>query len=250
MADPRLPGRRPPLLPHKVFVGAFHKTGSVLMGSVWSQASRDLGLQLWGKHDDGAEPETWDVCYHQHSEFGEAPSRVEHRGILVIRDPRDIIISAAHYHCTADEAWLHKPVPQFGGRTYQETISGLGSDEERYLFELRYSGANVIRRILRAREKYPDFRPVRFEDLVTDYDLAEYQRVFRYLGFRDEAIAPLLAIALANSIFAKGFKPSAHIRSGRPEQWTSAYTPRVEAAFLRAFRGVPEQLGYRPFPAR
>jgi hypothetical protein len=45
----------------------------------------------------------------------------------VIRDPRDVIVSGANYHCKADEPWLHIPEKRFGGLTYHQKINSLTS---------------------------------------------------------------------------------------------------------------------------
>ena len=239
----------------KIFIGSFHKSGSWLMDEIWTRAAERLDLKLWPMPDQSVrEPDHWDVCFHWHSDFGDAPAGVKHKGILVIRDPRDVIISGAHYHCKADESWLHTPdvrlsrglAPRLDGMTYQQKINSLPSTEERLLFELENAGRITVQEMLTAITKYPSFRIVKFENLITDYDLMEYHKLFSFLGFRGADIPALLSIAFENSIFSGNLPKSGHVRSARPAQWKTDFSPRVLAAFEAAFGDAPRRLGYEP----
>jgi hypothetical protein len=231
----------------KIFIGSFHKSGSVLMADIWTRAAERLDLKLWPMHDQSVrEPDHWDVCFHWQSDFGDAPAGVKHKGILVIRDPRDVIISGAHYHCKAAESWLHTPDERLGGMTYQQKINSLPSTEDRLLFELEHAGGETVQEMLAAIKKYPSFRIVKFENLITDYDLMEFHKLFSFLGFRGADIPALLSIAFENSIFSGNVPKSGHVRSGRPGQWKTDFSPRVLAAFEAAFGDAPRRLGYEP----
>jgi hypothetical protein len=240
----------PDPLPEKIFIGTFHKTGHALINAVLQQAARRLGLKLWQMHLQIEEPNVWDICYHYHSEFGDAPAKVRHRGILVIRDPRDVIVSGANYHCKADEPWLHLPDKRFGGLTYHQKINSLASVEDRLIFELENMGRQTIEQMLATVRGYPDFRIVKLETLTTDYDLMEFHKIFSYLGFHGADVPVLLAIALTNSVFSGIIKSSVHVRSGRPVQWKTQFTPRVLARFAAAFGDAPVYLGYEPSSER
>jgi hypothetical protein len=230
---------------HRIFIGTFHKTGTALMSKIWQAACRRLDLTFWPMHEKNApRPETWHVCFNNHSRFGEEPSLVEHRGALVIRDPRDIVISGMHYHQKAREEWLHRPNPRFGGMTYQEKLNSLPTEEDRLLFELNHTGRGTIRQITQTMEQFPQFRRVKLEQLLEDHDLMEYHRLYAFLGFSGEAIVTLLDVSLANSIFSGKVKRSVHVRSGRPAQWKAHFTPRVMEAFIAAHGDLPERWGY------
>ena len=168
------------------------------------------------------------------------------RGALVIRDPRDVVVSGAHYHARSNEPWLHRPRDAFGGRTYQEALLALPDMEARLVFELRQTGGRTIAEMLAARERYPGFAMVRFEDLVTDHELKAFRALFAHLGFPEAAMDRLLAVAERNSVFSGRVKPSLHVRSARPAQWRSEFTPAVLQAVMQRFPDAPERLGYRP----
>lgn len=228
----------------KIFVGTFHKTGTVLMYRILDQASKRLDRVLWRKDLDEQTPENWTICFHDHSQFGDEPGLNPVRGVLVVRDPRDVIISGAHYHCEAFERWLNEPNPAFGGASYRERISALPTDDDKYLFEMEHTGADTIRQMLAAIEAYPQFRVFKFEDLVTDLDLMTFRQMFTHLGFQAAEIPALLSIAYENSVFSGRVGNSVHVRSGKPEQWKTAFSASVRRQFRERFPDAPEKLGY------
>ncbi len=236
------------MLQHKILVGTLHKTGTVLMHSIWAQFCREQGLVFWVKsRDRDSPPEGWQICFHDHSDLDAELRAGGCRAVFIIRDPRDVIISGAHYHTNSTEKWLHKPRPGLGGLTYQQKISSLPNDEERYLFEMARAGGATIRSMLSLVGNLgPESYVARLENLTTDYDLMEYHRIFSFLGFRGDAIPSLLSIAYRRSIFSGRIPPSLHVRSGKPAQWKTHFTPRVLRAFMQEFPDAPERLGYEP----
>jgi hypothetical protein len=230
---------------HKIFVGTFHKSGTVLMDQIWTQACQALGIGLWKMNDMPAEPKhSWQVAFNYKSTFGDIPGSCSHRGMLVIRDPRDVIISGMHYHRKSEESWLHVRREQFGGLTYQEKINSLETDEERLLFEMENQGRKTIKGIIRAMEAHPDFYCAKLERLVEDRELAEYRGIFSFLGFEGDALAVLLDAARGNSLFAAQPKLASHVRSGRPGLWLTEFTPRVMEVFVSKYANLPQTWGY------
>ena len=52
---------------------------------------------------------------------------------LTYKDPRDVIISAAHFHGRGREGWLHKPDDRFGGLVVRCSLKGnQGLTDRRY----------------------------------------------------------------------------------------------------------------------
>jgi hypothetical protein len=235
----------PTALPHKLLIGTFHKTGSVLMVRIWRDGCKKLGLRFWPIYPDRREePPAWDVCFEDHSRFAPPLLTHPHRGLLVIRDPRDIIISGMHYHRRSEEEWLHRPRPSFGGLTYQQKINSLPTEEARLLFEMRHVGGRTLAEIEAARAAFPHFRVERFEDLVTDVDLKAYRALFTWAGFAGTALETLLQVAHDHSLFSGKVDNPGHIRSGRPEQWREGFSQRVMQMFVEAHGDLPERWGY------
>lgn len=230
----------------RLFVGTFHKTGTSLMLNLCRDLARARGLVLYRRARAPAlEHGAWDICFDHESRFDDLPARHPHRGVLCLRDPRDVVVSAMHYHLRADEKFLHRPDPRFGGRTYQQALLAEPDTEGRLLFELRHRSAETIRHMLRATAAYPGFHRTRLEWLVTTDAPAEWQRVFTALGFPAADLPALLQLAARRSLA----NPAAvvrqgHARGGSGGEWRAAFTPAVSAAFASAFGDAPARLGY------
>lgn len=232
--------------PGKMLVGTFHKTGTMLMFRIFAQIAVRCGYRL-------SEPrlrppiDEWDIFLDAHSRFNTGPLPPTARGIVVIRDPRDVVISGAHYHARLTpgppEAWAHVPRAALGGLSYAQKIASLPNDESRMSFEMARMAAGTIRHMAQFVTPPPGFITIRFEDLVTDSELRTYRRVFEWLGLRPRDMDMALRIAEANSLFSGRLKTD-HVRSGRPEQWREQFTPALHAQFRRRFGDLAERLGY------
>lgn len=226
---------------HKILVGTFHKTGTVLMRNILKAISEEFGLRFW---EQGREPgDGWDIRFHGASAFRQE-LLLPHRGVVVVRDPRDVVISAAHFHGRGREAWLHKPDPRFGGMTYQEKINSLADDDERYIFEMSHFSGPVIHDMLERGRPRPHFMIVRFEDLVTDIDLRHFRAIFDHLRLPSAILPRWLEVANRYSLFSGKVKPHLHVRSGKPGEWRDTLSDRVLAEFETRFGNAAELLGY------
>ncbi|QYU70815.1 hypothetical protein J4558_12185 [Leptolyngbya sp. 15MV] len=244
-SEPSTPHLAAPPLPYRILIGTFHKTGSVLMARLWRDGCKALGLRFWPMHaGNRAEPAAWDVCFEDHSRFPPEALAKPHRGALVIRDPRDIIISGAHYHTHSTEGWLHRPKPAFGGLTYQQKINSLPTPEARLLFEMRQVAARTFRDIDAAMRRHPDFHVARFEELVSDPAMRGYRAMFTALGFEGAAQEALRAAARRHSLFTGRVENPEHVRSGRPGEWRTGFSERVMRAFMEAHGDLPQRWGY------
>jgi hypothetical protein len=234
----------PPL--GKMLVGTFHKTGTMLMFKIITQISVRRGYRLSSPRNRPPIDE-WDIFIDAHSRFETGPLPDTARGFVVVRDPRDVVISGAHYHARLTpgppEAWAHVPRPNLDGMTYTQKIASLPDDEARMAFEMDHMAAGTLRRMADFVTPPPGFITIRFEDLVTDRTLAAYRRAFEWLGLRARDMDAALRIARANSLFSGGPK-SGHVRSGRPEQWREQFTPALHARFREKFGDLAERLGY------
>lgn len=234
-----------PAGPRKMLLGTFHKSGTILMLTILREIAAELGYRLW-VHSKRAEPEAWDILFHAHSIFPPEVVEQPHRGAVVIRDPRDIVISAALYHARDDsdrDPWLYEPDPKFGGRSYHEMIAALATDAEKFVFEMDNFSMRTIANMRRVLDDSQNIIRVRFEDLTTDTELSEFRRIFTWLGLRESDIEPALRIAERSSLFS-GRVATKHVRSGKPAQWREHFTPEVHAEFSRRFGDIAERLGY------
>lgn len=238
--------KRPLLLRNRVLVGTHHKTGTVWFSNVFRSVSRHLGLKFIYGHGVHPNPTgAWDVFVSGHSRFENIDvSGV--RGVHVVRDPRDLIVSATHYHLVADESWLHEAREEFGGMTYQEKLRSFPAFDDRMLFEMEHSSFENIGSMVEFEDRDDDrFLTVKYEDMIGDRALLRFEAMFEFLGFGRLGIGWCLTSAYRNSLFSGSVK-SNHVRSGKPTQWPEYFKPVHERRFERLFGNAAERLGYEP----
>src|SRR5437764_4734607 len=110
-------------------VATHHKTGTAWMGGTFTAICSALDISFLKLRNADPPPQSSMhpplVLFQPHSNFDgsewllESP---EYRVLHLIRDPRDVIISAMHYHRVAKERQLHVRRRKFGDLTYQEKI--------------------------------------------------------------------------------------------------------------------------------
>ena len=230
------------LVKNKILVGTHHKTGTVWFANIFHEIASRFGLRFIRSPDERFPRGGWDIFQNSHSAF-DLPRLGRFRGLHVIRDPRDQIISAAYYHEKSAEAWLHIKMNEFGGMTYQEKINSFSSFDDRMLFEMEHSAFHNIMSMKEFDHTDDRFLTVRFEELITDYGLEKFEQIFRFLGFRRVIVGWCLIAAYRNSLFSGAVK-STHVRSGKPKQWPEYFKSVHRKRFEQLFGDVLQRLGY------
>src|ERR1700685_1046550 len=137
-----------------IFVGTFHKTGTILLGDIFERVAVRLGLMFvkaergfWQKDALPA----FDILFDGGSRFLKHPGVFgpKARALVSIRDPRDLIVSAALYHMDSKERWVVNPSERLGGRSYQESLRALPDDAARFIFEMDHAGGRTIAEMLK-----------------------------------------------------------------------------------------------------
>jgi Sulfotransferase domain len=229
----------------RILVGTHHKTGTVWMQKTFRQIAKTLGLDFVNLLRDPP-PYRGDVLFHPHSGFDDTITAGDFRGLHLVRDPRDIAISALRYHRDSKELWLHEPRDEFGGVTYQEKLNSLSQDEQ-FLFDLRGSTSDTLRQILAWRYDDPRFFEATYEQLITDQRGEYFASIMRHLGFDSLSVAASTAVFLRCSIAGKPLPADhRHIRSGRPEQWKRGWRRWHGERFIEAFGDCLIRLRYEP----
>jgi len=229
-------------LPFKILVGTHHRTGTMWIGGIFRRIARDLALEFFSGSQEDLPP-NFDIFFQNHSIFDLARLPVAYRGVHVIRDPRDVIVSGCFYHQKATEAWLHVKRSEFGGWTYQQKIASLPSVDDQLMFEMEHHG-DAIRDMVAWSYTNPNFLEVRYEDLRVDTGLTLFRQIFAFLGFPAEVIPRLLQIAYAGSLFSGNIRNSVHVRSGDAGQWRRYFKPAHRVRFLELFGDALIRLGY------
>ena len=198
--------------------------------------------------DDDLAWDTGTVVFHHSCRFPEALFTKSVRGIRIVRDPRDVVVSAAHYHCKGREPWLHYPNDLFGGKTYCDTINALDDIQAKFQFEMQYHAGWVIRQMFDADGNAPldaflqdNFLTIKYEDLVVDTELEQVDKICRHLSIPFPTVGPIFE---AGSLFGKKKVDDEHIRSGKSRQWETAFSAETAEMFTRLHQNALEGLGY------
>jgi hypothetical protein len=180
---------------------------------------------------------------------GKPPAQLmkqEFRGLHVIRDPRDIVISGARYHLDANEGWLKQAKEIFGGMSYQEALQAT-PPEKRFELELERGAAPfTLANIAAWNYEDPCFYETRYEDLVVDKDTTEFREVLIFLGIPKHQIAQACEIFRTKSLFSGlvGVQAPRHVRDGRPRQWEMQMNRAQGEIFIEKYGDLLIKLGY------
>ena len=138
-----------------IVVATHHKTGTVWMSTVFRAIARRLGanyVDFWTQYGrlDRALKAPFILLNHN-SIFSRHASQLRREDVRVlhlIRDPRDVLISAMHYHKKADEPWLREKVSGSKEAPYQQRLNSFATVHEQYLFELENATGSTIEAML------------------------------------------------------------------------------------------------------
>jgi hypothetical protein len=235
----------PFVLPSRVLVGTHHRAGTHWLESVFRTICGRHFLRYYaGPH--AALPEEWDVFLEHHSRFDFTRLPAVFRGIHIIRDPRDIVVSGCLYHQTSDEPWLHASDSKFDGRSYQQAINRFASLDDKILFEMENIARITIDDMSRWQYTNPCFMELRYEELIVDTDLMLFHQIFSFLEFPGRVLPSTLEIAQQNSVFADKATASRHIRSEQARKWKKHFKRRHRQRLLELFGDVLVRLRYEP----
>ncbi len=231
------------LPPNKILIGTHHKTGTVWLRKIFSRLSKELGLKFYSSGDPKI-PTDADIILNNHSRFNNLEELGPFRGLHVIRDPRDIIVSGCFYHQKSAEAWLHVKRERLNGLTYQQALLAKTSLEDKISFEMEALGRTTIQDIINWDYNDARFLNIKYEDLMSDVDLKVFHDIFLYLGLNGGAIPTALYHAYKGSLFSGQVKGFSHVRSGEARQWERFFSKNNRERFVELFGSSLIDLGY------
>jgi hypothetical protein len=233
-------------------IATHHKTGTVWMRDVFRGIAHDLKIRFVylarksaPKNTSLAPPA---VLLNDHADFTAMPWLLDgpdQRILHVVRDPRDVLISAMHYHRVAQESWLHVPRKAFKGLSYQQELNGLPDDGARYLFELKHSAGRTIEKMCSWNYGAKNCFECRYEDLATDLEMKLFTQIVAHLGFVGDELEICRTNFWKNSLFGeRGTDDSLHVRQGAARQWPGVFDRELATRFLDQFGRALVMLGY------
>ena len=227
----------------QVLVGTHHKVLTVYLGKVFRLYGAVTGRVISTGRGPATDP-TAAIVHDDHSDFSPTLLGGDVFGIHVRRDPRDLLISAAHYHQRATEPQLLLPRANLGGRTYQEHVNSLDTFEEVLLFEIARSAGSNVRDMVEWDYDASPLSELRYEDLVTPDGGDVMADAVAEWPIRPADRTLILRAFDHFSAFNGAHRGNTHVRDPRAGQWREHFTPAVHAAFDTAFPDAVARLGY------
>lgn len=184
--------------------------------------------------------------YIGHDNFHALPKPASWRAFVVVRDPRDVLVSWYF-------SWKHSHPIMGDVGEQRERLSAFDEEaglcyavrqlQERGLFAALGSWVHAPA----ACERVAVFR---YEDLVGDEQFATFEKLFAHCDI-DMSRAVLKNLLKANSFTAltngrqRGTEDiKSHLRKGMPGDWRNHFTPRVRETFQAMAGDLAMQLGY------
>lgn len=234
-----------------IFVGTYHKTGTVWIERVMRRTAEAIGVGyhfnlFQGEPQQNAQGEIEAGVYmDDHTIFPDWLQRLDFAGFRMIRDPRDVVVSGAHYHVKSDESWLSLPQERFGGQSYREAITALADIQEQYQFEMRNTGAETIRDMANPGVVASRLETVRYEDLMIDADFSHFLALVERLGFDERERGLALKWFKRQSLVGGAKLDASHATSsGKLERWRQAFSRQTAELFAELHGDALAKLGY------
>lgn len=225
--------------------GTFHKTGTIWMMQMLYEFSvlgkyQFVGVAMRDIKESDIRGDV-NLLFDYQSKFSDPLNLVSSsKGIIVIRHPKDQIISATRYHEVSSEEWLHVPRSELGGMTYQEKLLSLDTWKDKVLFEMRAES----RRNTNLMKLFSDdrFIKIKYEDLVDGYPYpACLDDIYNHLNFdpqqREWFTESYQKTHMVNT-------SSDHIIDGSTGQWQTLWPTELDITYQRIFGDAESQLGY------
>ncbi|MCI2401144.1 sulfotransferase domain-containing protein [Aliiroseovarius subalbicans] len=226
-----------------LFVATHHKVMTTYFTAVLRLLGAGVNLPYQKVHVEQPAP-TSRLVLSMHGKL-DLPALGAYRGVHVMRDPRDMIVSGYHYHKWTHEAWVHRP--DDNGQTYQQKLNeadkyhGLFLEIDHFIFFYRDT-------LMHWNIADPDVLEVAYGDLMGPDRDQLYHMIFEHLGFEGRQLA--LGVDLMRLFEAKNrtgrrkgeVSAKSHLRSGKSGQWRDeleddhlAYIERELGPVLRKF---------------
>jgi hypothetical protein len=229
-----------PLLVHC----SHHKVGTVWFTRILTTITDNYGLrmEILGREDVPAA--TTDVFLFNNSNWfkREFLRGRSFRGSHIIRDPRDLAVSAYHYHLRTTEKWALTPQKRWNGTSYQEYLRSFDSDEG-LLLEIRRCAGSEYAHMSKWDYNQEEFLELRYEDMIED-EPASLRKLFEHYGLRDKERDTCVRQAGEFTLDVVRAKNDSHVRSGRPGEWRDAFAAHHVALFKELTGDLVVRLGY------
>lgn len=259
-----------------IYIFTHHKTGTVLATNVLKEVSDLLGLKfcrVYGYCDET--PSGFDVVVFEHSLVSDKILSSDFKGIHIVRDPRDVLVSGYQYHRRTKELWCNTNPVTIGltddikfpfvpyscehkslqwKKKYLEGLNGLSYKDnllrldikEGLAFELERYASWTIEDMASWNYRLHHILEVKMEDILKSYD-SVFTQIFEHLGFGSKLRKRALEIAMShdlNRMSESEIQANKHIQSTNPSKWKNMLDDEALRIFNEKYGESLEKIGY------
>lgn len=240
------------------FVGTHHKSGTIWIRDVFRDIaavskipfinisrhfySKEGAIAISGRYCRQGRPF---VFFEDHSIF---PSCLIEdgtaRGMHVVRDPRDMLLSGMKYHDHAEEAWLRVPMANLGGRTLQQFFRQASSEQARAFAEMEWVLDRTVKEMsdVACQEGVATFQ---YERLIGEDWRRAWTSVLEYFEVPGGEMPRLLQVVERNSVFGeRAVQKKGHVHNPAPEKWRRELSPNLVDLVEERYSNSLAVLGY------
>ena len=231
---------------------AHHKCGTTWFHNSLNKIAKRFGLKYQRCTQKHLRNDT-DVWLEWHSkvDFDILKPSV---GSHMIRDPRDIIISAYFYHLWCDEKWCKIKKREYNNMSYQEYLNSV-SQEDGILIEMTNNledgntSGSIIEDIARWNYFNPNIIELKYEKVINDQN-TWFTMIFKKYGFNEKEIKTALKIVDKYSFQKRAKrdlgveKRKSHFRKGTSGDWKNYFKELHKSEFKNQYGDILIKLGY------
>ncbi|MFC2175548.1 sulfotransferase domain-containing protein [Bacteroidota bacterium] len=258
----------------RIYIFSYHKVGTKLLAKIYQEICWQWGWNF--KNIPGTVKDILseiDVAVLLHSQVRVEGLSQPFKGVHLIRDPRDILISGYLYHMRTTEEWCineefhtgdtisYPQVPYsqehrseewkvsylngLNGKSYQNNLKALGQ-KDGILFEMERYADWTISEMAKWNYNDPRVLELKFEDLMSDMHSVS-KTMLEFSELDEKQVALGLKIADRENILKKSeaeIDKHTHISSKNTTKWREYFDEDIKKAFIQRFGTILIDLGY------
>lgn len=233
---------------------AHHRAGTAWFTLILRDIAKEYGLRFAQRERFSPVALEADITVDSHSSIN-LRELSNYVGSHVVRDPRDMVVSAYFYHLMCREEWVYEPREEFSGRNYQEELNRL-PQEEGLLLEMERMNASDFEEMRCWDYHNPNIVELKFENTVSA-ERETFEKLFKSYGFTPEAVktcgeivlrhnkgAALRRIERIQALAAVRSPTPTHFRPHETKDWRSVFTKAHTARAKDLVGDLLIQTGY------